>query len=117
MDVEHLNGYGPPMRRIAAGSSVQITREGLAEPKASPANAEAWTQGMLLADGMALGDVVNELSRHRVGRLVCDPAVAELKLSGAFPLRNTDAALSAVARALPVRIVTMTGLWARVEPL
>ncbi|MFT3813044.1 MAG: FecR domain-containing protein [Acidovorax sp.] len=106
-----------PVRRVPAGATVLVNAQGPGDTAASPENAEAWTHGMLLADGLPLADFVAELGRYRTGRLACDPAVAGLRLSGAFPLRDTDRALAAVARALPVRVVERTPLWVRIEAL
>ena len=39
-----------------------------------------------------------------------DPAVAGLRISGTYPLADTDRALVAMARALPVRVVTRDGV-------
>lgn len=59
---------------------------------------------MLLAKNMPLADVVAEIGRYRTGRLHCDPAVAQLRLSGALSLKDTDASLALLAQSLPVRI-------------
>lgn len=106
-----------PARRVPAGATVLMNAQGLGDTTASPENADTWTHGMLLADGMTLADFVAELGRYRLGRLTCDPAVAQLRLSGTFPLQDTDQALAAMARALPVRVVEMTRLWVRIVPL
>ncbi|MDT8820427.1 iron dicitrate transport regulator FecR, partial [Klebsiella pneumoniae] len=42
------------------------------------------------------------------GVLRCDPAVAGLRLSGTFPLKNTDAILNVIAKTLTVKIQLVT---------
>lgn len=59
---------------------------------------------MLLAKNMPLADVVAEIARYRTGRLHCDPAVAQLRLSGTLSLKDTDASLALLAQSLPVQI-------------
>jgi len=76
----------------------------------------AWEHGMLLARGMRLGELLQELSRYRPGVLRCHPAVAELKVSGAFPLADTDASLRLLGDTLPVAIQGLTRYWVTVEP-
>lgn len=71
------------------------------------ASAALWEQGMLLAKNMPLGDVVAEIARYRTERLHCDPAVAQLRLSGALSLKDTDASLALLAQSLPVRMVRL----------
>lgn len=41
---------------------------------------------MLMADRMPLAEVLAELARYRRGLLRCDPQLARLAVSGAYPL-------------------------------
>ncbi|EFD2596481.1 TPA: iron dicitrate transport regulator FecR, partial [Klebsiella pneumoniae] len=45
------------------------------------------------------------------------PAVAGLRLSGTFPLKNTDAILNVIAQTLPVKIQSITRYWINISPL
>lgn len=77
----------------------------------------AWTRGMLLADGMPLGALVAELGRYRKGVTRCDPAVAALRVSGTFPLADTDRSLAMLAATYPVTVATrLGGYWVTVGP-
>lgn len=71
---------------------------------------------MLLARDMRLGDVIAELSRYRPGVLRCDPAVAELRVTGAISLKDTDAALRLLSNNLPVHIELRTPYLVTVAP-
>ncbi|WP_454869636.1 FecR domain-containing protein [Pseudomonas putida] len=77
----------------------------------------AWEHGMLLARDMRLADLLQALARYRPGVLRCHPAVRELKVSGAFPLADTDASLRLLSDTLPVTIQGLTRYWVTVEPL
>ena len=55
--------------------------------------------------------------KHFHGVLRCDPAVAGLRLSGTFPLKNTDAILNVIAQTLPVKIQSITRYWINISPL
>ncbi|MGE8063481.1 FecR domain-containing protein [Pseudomonas sp. NPDC089547] len=76
----------------------------------------AWEHGMLLARDMRLADLLHELGRYRPGVLRCHPQVRELKVSGAFPLADTDASLRLLGDTLPVAIQGLTRYWVTVEP-
>jgi transmembrane sensor len=76
----------------------------------------AWERGMLLARDMRLADLLQELGRYRPGVLRCHPAVAELKVSGAFPLTDSDASLRLLGDTLPVAVNGLTRYWVTVEP-
>jgi len=88
-----------------------VVAEGVAD-----ANATAWTRGQLVAERMRLADFIDQLARHRPGVLRCDPAVAELPISGVFPLADTDRVLAALSEALPVQVRTVTPYWITVAP-
>jgi len=74
----------------------------------------SWEHGMLAATNWRLADLVDELARYRRGFLRCDPAVADLRVSGAFPLHDIDAGLRLLEKTLPVRISRVTPYWVSV---
>lgn len=77
----------------------------------------AWANGMLLAADMPLPDFIQELARYRPGVLDCDPALAALRVSGSFPLDDTDRVLAMVQQVLPVQVRRWTRYWVRVQPV
>lgn len=99
---------------VAAGEEYLIDTHGNHRVEVSSLNASAWTRGQLVAKRMRLGDLTAELARYRHGWLRCDPAVAQLEVSGVFQLDNIDRALSALSESLPVRVERFTPLWTRV---
>ncbi len=103
--------------RIDAGRQGLFDRRGLIG-SLSPANeqAVAWTDGVIVADRMPLGELVAELDRSMPGQLRCDPAVAGLTISGVFPLDQPAGILAAIARTLPVQIDTFTAYWITLRP-
>ena len=74
-----------------------------------------WEHGMLLARDMHLGELVAELNRYHRGVLRCDPAVASLAVSGAFPVNDIPASLALLETTLPVRISRTTPWWITVQ--
>ncbi len=105
-------GLSPVVR---AGQRVRFTRAGVSVPEPISENEAAWTDGLIVASGMRLGDFVSELGRYRAGHLGCDEAVAGLRLSGTFPLADTGRVLDTVARTLPVEVVFVTRYWVTVR--
>ncbi|MGY2397514.1 FecR domain-containing protein [Pseudomonas sp. SDO5271_S396] len=79
-------------------------------------SAVTWENGMLLAQHMPLATLLDELGRYRSGVLRCHASVAGLSVSGAFPLRDTDASLRLLQQTLPVKVSSLTGYWVTVEP-
>ena len=48
--------------------------------------------------------------------LRCDPRVAELRLTGVYPLDDTDRALATLEESLPVKLEWTTRYWLSVQP-
>jgi transmembrane sensor len=48
--------------------------------------------------------------------LRCDPAVADLRLSGTFPLGDPDAILQVIAQTLPIKLQFVTRYWVTLVP-
>ncbi|VCU68604.1 fec operon regulator FecR [Pigmentiphaga humi] len=101
---------------LRAGTQGSFTRDDVRADGAADENAMAWTQGMIVAQDMPLARFLEELGRHRPGRLACDPAVAGLKVSGTYPLADTDRVLDMLATTLPVQVLLRTRYWVTVQP-
>lgn len=99
--------------QLSAGQQASFTKRGVTETREVESVAELWSQGMLVVTDMKLADLLAELDRYRSGKLRCDAAVAELRISGAFPLTDITRSLALIQSTLPVRI--NAGYWARVE--
>lgn len=99
--VENGSGEAPILN---AGQAARFNRRGLLERRPqTPADA-AWHKGMLVADAMPLGEFIDELARYRRQPLHCAPAVRQLRISGTYPLADTERTLAALADTLPVRV-------------
>jgi len=101
---------------LGAGWQATLTEHASATPTAVRAGLAAWVNGVLLADDTPLADFVAELARYRPGVVRCDPALARLRVSGAFQLRDTDNILQLLQRSLPVRVRQRTRFWVSLEP-
>ncbi len=100
---------------VHAGQAANFTQQTVLELQAVSEQDEAWTKGYLLADNLRLADFISELARYRTGYLGYDTDVGELRLSGVFPLTDTDNILDALPNSLPVEICYRTRYWAKVE--
>ncbi|MCP1520914.1 transmembrane sensor [Pseudomonas migulae] len=96
------------------GQQVLMRNNGLGPIIALNLGADAWTRGMLVVDNARLEDLVHELGRYRRGHLGVAPEIADLRITGSFPLHDTDLALSALLPTLPVQIEQHTPWWVTV---
>ena len=104
----------PEEQILHEGQQVLMRSNGLGPIVAVNAGADAWTRGMLVVDNARLEDLVHELGRYRRGHLGIAPEIADLRITGSFPLHDTDKALSALLPTLPVQIEHHTQWWVTV---
>ncbi|ROP60210.1 FecR family protein [Enterobacter sp. BIGb0383] len=115
--VEVARASDPTQKRVVQqGQSLRFSASGFEDIQPLNDEAGSWVQGLLSVSDRPLGEVIATLARYRRGVLRCDPAVAGLRLSGTFPLKDTDAILNIIAQTLPVRIQSVTRYWVQVSP-
>lgn len=103
------------VQRLDAGQQAAFDAQTAEQPVSLAAASDAWTQGMLIAPDWPLADLLRELGRYRPGYLTCSEQVAELRVTGAFRVDDTDTALQNLATALPVRVRYLTRYWVRID--
>ncbi|MBK0096133.1 fec operon regulator FecR [Erwinia sp. S63] len=74
-----------------------------------------WTRGLLSVSDRPLGEVIAQLALYRQGILRCDPQVAQLRVSGTYPLLQSDVALNALQQTLPISLQRVTRYWVTVK--
>ena len=97
--------------RLEAGQQARFDRLRTTRPLPAQLSSAAWARGLLIAEQQRLGDFLDELSRYRPGVLRYAPEIAELPVSGVYPLADTDVILHALEQALPIRVSRMTRYW------
>ena len=100
---------------VQANQQVSFNRQAWSPPQTLDAGSGAWTDGMLVAAHMRLEDFLAELGRYRRGQLNCDPRVADLLISGTYPLDDSERILNVLQLSLPVRVKRFTRYWVTVE--
>lgn len=96
---------------LQAGQQTRFSRFSSDGPQPREDSRDAWLNGMLVARNQRLDQFLAELARYRRGHLGCDDSVAALRVSGTYPLRDTDAILAAIEALLPVRQQRLTRYW------
>lgn len=104
-------------QRIDAGQATRFTQSAVYATTPIAAGADGWTKGLLSVSDMRLADVLQELAQYRSGIVRCDPAIADLRVTGVFPLHATDRALHNLTLGLPIRVQYRTRYWVAVLPL
>ncbi len=88
------------------GQQIRYGEAGLSDAKAvDVAGAMAWRRNRLVFYDAPLGEVVADLERHRMGRiLITDARLKTLPVTAVFDSAQTDAAIETIARTLPVKL-------------
>lgn len=107
---------GPTRLRLGPGQQCEFDARGIHPASSADDGAGAWVDGLLVARDMRLDTLAAELGRHRRGWLRCAPAVAELRISGVFPVNDLGRAMAALQRTLPVRARALTPWWVTIGP-
>ncbi|WP_454727383.1 MULTISPECIES: FecR family protein [Cupriavidus] len=100
---------------LGAGQQVLVETARLGPVTAAAPNADAWATGRLVVQDARLGDVVDTLRRYRPGHLELAPELADVRVSGTFPLADTDLALAAIAQSHGLTLSMRTPLWASLQ--
>lgn len=118
-DAVELRAASAPGKAVVlrAGQQASLGAAGIDAIGEADEGAGLWQTGSLLVNNRSLGEVVAELARYRHGRLACDPRVAQLRISGVFPLADTDRALLLLVQSFPLRMRSLTRYWVTLEPL
>ncbi|MBB3260740.1 transmembrane sensor [Paraburkholderia bannensis] len=115
--VEVTPADAPHLARIVgAGQQTRFTADSIGPITGTDPHGADWTRGVLFAQRVRLADFLAELSRYRAGLVRCDPAIADLHISGAFQLADTDNILAALPETLPVQVIWRTRYWVTVVP-
>ena len=102
---------------VNAGQRTEFSAQQFGALTATDRNVGAWAQGMLMADNMRLADFVAELTRYRHGFVRYDPAIADLRISGAFPISDTQRTLNMLVQTYPVLANGhLNGTWVTLSP-
>lgn len=97
---------------VSAGQRTDFSAQTFGQVSSTDRHVGAWTRGMLMADNMRLADFVLELARYRRGFVRCDPAIANLRISGAYPISDTQRTLNMLGQTYPVTVAGhLSGYW------
>ncbi len=100
---------------VQAGESLLFNGAGLLSLERSNGQESAWVQGRLEVRNRPLREVIDSLRRYRRGILHLSPDVADLRLSGLYPLDDSDRTLQLLERSLPIRVTWHNPYWVSID--
>lgn len=102
-------------RTVEAGQQTHFDATAINPVSPVASHAVSWTDRILLADDTRLQDLITELARYHQGYMGVAPAVADLKVTGTFPVDNIEQALSMLNHTLPVSVDRLSDWWITIE--
>lgn len=102
---------------LSSAQMASFSKESVGLVEQVPRHAVSWLEGSLIVVDMPMTQLVEELSRYKQGYLLCDEALANIYVSGAFPLDDIDLSLNTLAQSFPVKMQQLTPYWIRFTPL
>lgn len=90
---------------LGAGEAARFDRDGIRLRQTVDDIDRSWHRGLLVANAMRLAEFTARLGRYRTTPLHCADDIAELRISGVFPLADDERALATLTGALPVTLV------------
>ncbi|BBP75859.1 FecR domain-containing protein [Pseudomonas gingeri] len=106
---------GGPGSTLQVGQRAGMRHSRVEPPESFDTTSLTWDRGMLLARNLRLAQVLDELGRYRPGVLRYQADVAEMRVSGAFSLKDTDSSLQLLQNTLPLKVSRLTRYWVSVE--
>lgn len=100
---------------LMASQSLLMSERAYAVQSVATRAENAWLDGFIELDDQPLSDLVTALQDYRPGVLRVSPEAARLRVSGIFPLDDTDFTLEALAQTLPVIVSRTTGYWVSIS--
>lgn len=101
---------------IPTGHVITFSKDQLLEQRPIHPSDAAWTHGMLIAEGMPLRQFINELSVHHLGVIRIDPALDTLRVSGSYPIHDTQNVLESLSYSLPIQLKHVSRYWISLHP-
>jgi len=96
----HATDLEPGEVAVATANTIAVTRL----PMRSVANALAWRQGQLVFNHTTLAEAAAEFNRYNNTKLVIEPAIADLTVSGVFDAGSVDTFISMAKFAFRLRL-------------
>lgn len=74
-----------------------------------------WTKGILNVYKMPLTEFLTELDRYHSGKLYYDYRIADLEVSGVFPMQDSEKVLKTLEQGLPIKVESQFYYWTKVS--
>ena len=103
------------IQTLHAGQEVRFSAHSMTALRPVEAMYESWVKGLLIVDGMPLSEFLSEIGRYRYGYINIDPSVANLKVTGTYPINDFDLVINMLENSFPIHVKQSLPWWASVS--
>ncbi|MBN3081352.1 FecR family protein [Pectobacterium polaris] len=114
-NIAKITNHAGQSLRLHAGQGVWFDRSTLYQVAVTPESETDWLHGRLEVRDRSLASVISALRDYTPGIIRLDPAIADLRVSGNFPLDNLNYTLDSLAQTMPIAIVHTTDYWIHIR--
>jgi transmembrane sensor len=100
---------------VSPGQQRQFTATDIGPVMPADMARQVWTRGIIEAEDLPLRELLREMSRYQHGHISLSPQIADLRVSGRYPLDNIPKALGMLARDLPITVSRPLPWWLSVH--
>ncbi len=100
---------------LAEGHSARSNHSGVSADPTPPNAGAAWVDGFIEVHDRPLTEVIDALRPYRSGVLRISPAAGQLRVTGSFPLDDSERTLAALTGELPIVVQRHTPFWISVD--
>lgn len=100
---------------VSAGQQTTFNEHVIDVPVAADRARKAWVKGVLLAEDMTLGALVDELNRYWHGHISVSKDVAEVRVFGGYPINDPAHVLSMLEKVAPITVKQTLPWWLTIE--
>jgi transmembrane sensor len=111
-EVQPLHGA---LQRVDAGQRVSFTSAGAGRPQAASSAEDGWTRGLLTALDLPLAEFAEQFALYSGLQIAVAPALAGLRVSGAYRIDAPERSLHTLAEVLAIRAERSAQGW-RLRP-
>lgn len=101
--------------QLQAGQRARFDGHGLLAVDTVHADETTWLSGRLRVRDQPLGEVIEALRAYRPGLIQITPEAARLRVSGIYPLDDSDLALQVLQDSLKLRITYRSAYWVSID--
>jgi len=101
---------------LTENQTATCNEHGISNVQALALGSDLWIKDILVVTNMPLKTFLSEVNRYYTGFLRCDPSIAQMAISGSFPLSDIQAIFANLQSTYPIQIESFTSYWVTLKP-